>query len=181
MQNPGEDKDFQPLSYSEIARFRAVVLFPWDHALMTFYELYSMNIPIFIPSKSWLIRLLYSDGDQLGGSSMFVDLNTKNASRYESMLEFPFNFTSFDRRFYFLEFSDIATFPHVVEFDNFDHLFVNLEDDETLETVTMDMKYDTEKRNLDNLYIWEKTLGSRLTQEDYRVYENMGDRYEIEV
>ena len=32
------------------ATFRAVVLFPHDFALMTFYEFYAMSVPLFMPS-----------------------------------------------------------------------------------------------------------------------------------
>ena len=32
------------------------VLLPWDHALMTYYELYSMEMPLLLPAKEWMLR-----------------------------------------------------------------------------------------------------------------------------
>ena len=40
------DKQFR-----SFAQFRAVVLWPYDMDLITFYEFYSMNMPIFMPSQ----------------------------------------------------------------------------------------------------------------------------------
>ncbi|CAJ1360430.1 unnamed protein product [Effrenium voratum] len=37
-------------SYQSFVAFRAVVLFPHDFALMTFYEFYAMGVPLFMPS-----------------------------------------------------------------------------------------------------------------------------------
>ena len=37
--------------FSTFAQFRAVVLWPYDMDLITFYEFYSMNMPIFMPSS----------------------------------------------------------------------------------------------------------------------------------
>ncbi|CAE8588432.1 unnamed protein product [Polarella glacialis] len=37
-------------TFQAFTSFRAVVLFPHDFALMTFYELYAMGVPIFMPS-----------------------------------------------------------------------------------------------------------------------------------
>eukprot|EP00392_Amoebophrya_sp_AT5.2_P015176 g15375.t1 len=37
-------------SFEEFCEFRAVVLFPYDMDLITFYEFYQMNIPLFLPA-----------------------------------------------------------------------------------------------------------------------------------
>eukprot|EP00439_Symbiodinium_sp_Y106_P073795 s1310_g13.t13 len=66
--NPGLNIDFrfmeegESLPYAEVATFKAVALIPWDHALMTFYELYSANIPLLMPGTEWMYRLLYQRG-----------------------------------------------------------------------------------------------------------------------
>ncbi|KAF4708178.1 hypothetical protein FOZ62_015683, partial [Perkinsus olseni] len=38
---------------------------------MTFYELYSMEVPIFIPSEEWMYRLLYQRGQLSVGEAMY--------------------------------------------------------------------------------------------------------------
>lgn len=40
------------------ARYRAAVLFPWDPALMSFYELYSLDGPVvFLPEPAWAFKV----------------------------------------------------------------------------------------------------------------------------
>ena len=38
-------------SQGQMGRFRAAVLFPWDPALMAFYELYSLGPALLLPRK----------------------------------------------------------------------------------------------------------------------------------
>eukprot|EP00930_Biecheleria_cincta_P100925 TRINITY_DN92543_c0_g1_i1.p1 TRINITY_DN92543_c0_g1~~TRINITY_DN92543_c0_g1_i1.p1 ORF type:complete len:527 (-),score=77.20 TRINITY_DN92543_c0_g1_i1:33-1514(-) len=59
------------LPYSEVVNFKAVTLIPWDHALMTFYELYSANIPLLMPSAEWMYRLLYQRGQLSVGERLY--------------------------------------------------------------------------------------------------------------
>ena len=37
-------------SFATFAKFRATVLWPYDMDLITFYEFYGMNMPLFMPS-----------------------------------------------------------------------------------------------------------------------------------
>ncbi|CAE7672925.1 unnamed protein product [Symbiodinium sp. CCMP2592] len=75
--NPGLNIDFrfmeegESLPYAEVATFKAVALIPWDHALMTFYELYSANIPLLMPGTEWMYRLLYQRGQLSVGERLY--------------------------------------------------------------------------------------------------------------
>ena len=42
-------------TYDEAAGYDAIILLPWDTAIMTFYEFYSLGIPIFMPSEKFSI------------------------------------------------------------------------------------------------------------------------------
>ena len=65
------------MKYSDIVLFKAVLLIPWDHALMTFYELYSMGIPLFMPNSNWMYRFLYQRGQLSVGEPLYQSHNTK--------------------------------------------------------------------------------------------------------
>eukprot|EP00392_Amoebophrya_sp_AT5.2_P014436 g14585.t1 len=39
------------LPYEELAKFRSAVWFPYDTSLMLFWELYSANVPVFVPAR----------------------------------------------------------------------------------------------------------------------------------
>lgn len=64
-----EESDSLP--YSQVSLYKAVALVPWDHALMTFYELYSANMPLLMPSAVWMYRLLYQRGQLSVGERMY--------------------------------------------------------------------------------------------------------------
>ena len=40
-------------SFRELAEYTGTVIFPWEHALMSFYEAYSMGMPLFLPHFEW--------------------------------------------------------------------------------------------------------------------------------
>lgn len=42
------------IDYEDMARHRAVFLFPWDSELVVFHELYSAGIPLLLPDLAWL-------------------------------------------------------------------------------------------------------------------------------
>ncbi|CAK9084833.1 unnamed protein product [Durusdinium trenchii] len=52
----------ESVPYKKAVSFRAAALLPQDHALMSFYELYSANLPLLLPSAEWMYRLLYMRG-----------------------------------------------------------------------------------------------------------------------
>eukprot|EP00927_Polykrikos_kofoidii_P046588 TRINITY_DN40777_c0_g1_i1.p1 TRINITY_DN40777_c0_g1~~TRINITY_DN40777_c0_g1_i1.p1 ORF type:complete len:805 (+),score=94.80 TRINITY_DN40777_c0_g1_i1:142-2415(+) len=50
------------LQYEKAMTYRAIGLLPHDHALMSFYELYSAGVPLMLPNADWMYRLLYMRG-----------------------------------------------------------------------------------------------------------------------
>eukprot|EP00927_Polykrikos_kofoidii_P054553 TRINITY_DN48961_c0_g1_i1.p1 TRINITY_DN48961_c0_g1~~TRINITY_DN48961_c0_g1_i1.p1 ORF type:complete len:799 (+),score=82.67 TRINITY_DN48961_c0_g1_i1:79-2475(+) len=64
----------ESLSYPEISSYQAVTLFPWDHALMTFYELYSAGIPLLMPGSDWMYRFLYQRGQLSVGEPLYQSI-----------------------------------------------------------------------------------------------------------
>lgn len=47
------------LTYEEIARFQAAVFIPWSPETYSFREFYSMELPLFVPNASWLLRCAF--------------------------------------------------------------------------------------------------------------------------
>ena len=54
------------LILKELAEYTATVVFPWEHALMSFYEYYSMNMPLLFPVQEWCLRLVFHAEGNLG-------------------------------------------------------------------------------------------------------------------
>lgn len=55
-------EESESIPYTKAAQYRSVAMLPHDHALMSFYELYSISIPLLMPSAEWMFRLLYMRG-----------------------------------------------------------------------------------------------------------------------
>ena len=56
-------------SFDYMSSVHSVVLLPWEHALMAFYEFYSMNVPILLPTLEWTRRLIFLPGSNLASTS----------------------------------------------------------------------------------------------------------------
>ena len=63
------------MDYSVVAQHRSLILLPWDHALMTFYELYSMAIPLFLPKVEWIYRFVYQRGQLSVGEPLYQSVH----------------------------------------------------------------------------------------------------------
>eukprot|EP00429_Kryptoperidinium_foliaceum_P062109 CAMPEP_0176083718 /NCGR_PEP_ID=MMETSP0120_2-20121206/41888_1 /TAXON_ID=160619 /ORGANISM="Kryptoperidinium foliaceum, Strain CCMP 1326" /LENGTH=484 /DNA_ID=CAMNT_0017417509 /DNA_START=60 /DNA_END=1510 /DNA_ORIENTATION=+ len=61
----------ESIAYEDVAKYKAAVLIPWDHALMTFYELYSARVPLLLPAAEWMYRFLYQRGQLSVGERMY--------------------------------------------------------------------------------------------------------------
>ncbi|CAD7936528.1 unnamed protein product [Amoebophrya sp. A25] len=68
----------ESMAYNVVAQHRSVVLLPWDHALMTFYELYSMNMPLFLPKIEWIYRFVYQRGQLSVGEPLYQSVHPRH-------------------------------------------------------------------------------------------------------
>lgn len=64
----------ESLPYKEVGTHKAITLIPWDHALMTFYEIYSARIPLLMPAPEWMYRFLYQRGQLSVGERMYQSI-----------------------------------------------------------------------------------------------------------
>merc|ERR1712100_337625 len=64
-----EENEHMP--YSIAVEYKAIALLPWDHALMTFYELYSTCTPMLLPRAEWMYRLLFQRGQLAVGEQIY--------------------------------------------------------------------------------------------------------------
>lgn len=67
-------EESESIDYREVSKHKAVVLLPWDHALMTFYELYSAGMPLLLPAAEWMYRFLYQRGQLSVGERMYQSI-----------------------------------------------------------------------------------------------------------
>ena len=111
--------------YTDLAAHPAVVLLPYQVSFMLFFELYSMNIPMFVPSPSLLTEwhLQHSILKERTWDSVFGHPNTHSPlprhphSTATSSLD-PNN--EFDREaiLEWVSLADFYQFPHVTQFNS---------------------------------------------------------------
>jgi len=77
----------ESVPYNEVAQFKAVGLIPWDHALMTFYEIYSAGVPMMLPSAEWMYRLLYQRGQLSVGERLYQSIMPGHIPPYAEFAE----------------------------------------------------------------------------------------------
>ncbi|CAF1526631.1 unnamed protein product [Adineta ricciae] len=116
--------------YSDIAGHPGMIYVPYQVSLMSLFEQYRMNIPLFFPSIDLLTEwhYIYRVIDQ----RTWDDVNSQpsNASIVPGVLgvEIPDPNNEFDRKAirYWLQFSDFYQWPHITYFNSTDDLVEKL-------------------------------------------------------
>lgn len=121
-------------SFFEMASYTAIVLLPWEAALMAFYEYYSMNMPMFLPAREMLYRTVYHAEGNLGTTKpiymkksplVAAEPSAEAAGDEKKSDEHPFPpfaFDKLDSRAYWLGYSDFARWPGLKYFYNLQEL-----------------------------------------------------------
>ncbi|OLQ11086.1 hypothetical protein AK812_SmicGene5189 [Symbiodinium microadriaticum] len=111
--------------FSTFAQFRAVVLWPYDMDLITFYEFYSMNMPIFMPSS--LQKYLFQQ-DHGAYDYRWDRRKVKPGQRqlWPDTDATPFQERSLEAVHQILGFTDYFRFPHVLYFESIPDLLKRL-------------------------------------------------------
>ncbi|KAL9645632.1 hypothetical protein ABK040_015847 [Willaertia magna] len=112
-----------------------IVLIPYQLSIMSFFEMYRMNIPLFVPSKSLMIKWQSKYNNQferIYGDPERLVFTPKE--RYDP------NSNDFDNLNYWLEFADYFVFPHLITFDSWEDLIDKIQNKVNLREVSEKMK-----------------------------------------
>jgi hypothetical protein len=120
-----EVHDHSPASYRA---YRALVFIPYQPSVMTFFELYRQNIPIFSPNLDLLVewhqQFKILTGRIYGTPERHVDLITNlTGLPIDPSIPNPNDDMNITSNYYWFKYSDTLTFPHIVLFDSWTHLF----------------------------------------------------------
>eukprot|EP00913_Durusdinium_trenchii_P003505 g3245.t1 len=123
------------VTFGEMRRFRAAVLFPWDPTLMAFYELYRLNTVLLLPRSGWIFKVQFFTGwiwSQPLGALEFAHLA---AARGVESPPYPWwrpEASDPETVLYWYAFSDCQRLPHLLRFGSFSELFLQLLDTDRL-------------------------------------------------
>ncbi|CAE7197892.1 unnamed protein product [Symbiodinium necroappetens] len=132
--------DFVP--FRQMGRFRAAVLFPWDPALMAFYELYSLGPALLLPRSAWIYKIQH-----FSGWTTFQELGAVEFPHLpEGLRADPRPFwrpeTSVPETvLHWYAYSDCSRLPHLLRFESFPELFRLLLDSQRLRSARRGMRH----------------------------------------
>jgi hypothetical protein len=170
---------YERYEFSDLAAHPAVVLVPYQTSIMTVFELYRMQIPMFAPSPellvSWHVQhnLLYQrtwSGVHRNPVTRSVLPRHPNSTSLVADWD-PNNDFSKEAILSWLQFSDFYQWPHIATFDSWEQLVVLLQRSD-LARVSSSMGVFNRKQEAETRGKWEdimaKVLNGRLTRKKLR-------------
>ncbi len=116
--------------YAQITRHPGIIYVPYQVSLMSLFEHYRMNIPLFFPSLDLLTDWDYTYRVVTERTWDRISGNLKNSSVIPGVLssDIPDPNNDFDRNAirYWLQFSDFYQWPHITYFNSIDDLAIKL-------------------------------------------------------
>lgn len=145
-------------TFQELASFKIVILVPWEHALMAFFEFYSMAVPLLMPSVQWAYRLVFDPEGNLGSTtSIYHDVHPRCDALLGCHPERhpypPIGINSFDSRRHWYEYASFVQFPHVVRFSSVADMLEKASSTNTA-VVTANMKAFNDATLLNSVGYW---------------------------
>ena len=120
--------------YADVARHPAVLFIPYQMSVMSFFEMYRSNVPIFAPSHALLCK--WHDKYNITFERIYG-----HPKRLDMTWKLPFDPNSEDSESFafWSQYADIYRTPHVELFDSWDH-FLDLLEQTDLDKVRHRMK-----------------------------------------
>jgi hypothetical protein len=145
--------------YSDLVKHPAILLIPYQISVMSFFEYYRMNIPIIVPSQQLLIhwQLKYNILSELSWNCVFRRCNDPSHISAHEDSPHPFdpnNITSRQSLEYWLGYGDYYRYPHVIYFDHWSDIFMQLQQRNLSSISSSMMKFNQkDKRKLSEKWI----------------------------
>lgn len=159
-------RDLYPhFKYTDLAAHPAVILIPYQVSFMLFFELYYMNMPMFVPSPALLTQwhLKYNvlkerTWDAVYGHPEVSSVLPRHPYSSSTSREDPNN--EFDEVAIreWISLADFYTFPHVIQFDSFEDCVAKIAATD-LAAVSERMQEHNKERVKDVSELWSRVLG----------------------
>jgi len=153
--------------YIEIARHPGIIYVPYQVSLMSLFEQYRMNIPLFFPTLDLLTEWHYTYRVVSERTWDGVGNNRKNASTIPGVLgpDIPDPNNEFDRVAirYWLNFSDFYQWPHITYYNSTDDLAMKLTTTNLVEVS-------------ENMKIYNENLKKSLHDQWRQIFERISQR-----
>jgi len=151
------DRLYPTYNYSDLASHRGIVHLPYQISTMSVVEQYRMNVPLFFPSPTLLLRWNRGRRVLLERLRMRVPIRPHATQRH---LPNPRDDRNARAMRYWLRYADYYTLPHIVYFDSVEHLAELLErlTTEDLRAISEQMRTYNAKVKVGLLSSWREIL-----------------------
>ena len=118
---------FSSHKHKDLTKFKGIIHMPYQISYMSIFEQYTANIPLFVPTKDFLIDL-YKKG--YSGILKEISWNGDLGRGGKSVIDYkgkfdPNDYTNHDSVYEWLQYSDFYDtkwMPHIQQFESFEHL-----------------------------------------------------------
>lgn len=114
--------------WEDLTKFRTIVHFPYNVSTMSFFEQYTMDIPLLVPNLNFLIELYsnpkYRILEQTSWNATFGRPTGSIIPTFKKLPD-PNDYKNFDAMKYWMQFADFYNeefFPYVLKFEGFGQL-----------------------------------------------------------
>lgn len=147
-----KDSIFKTHRHEDLLKFKGIIHIPYQISYMSIFEQYTSNVPIFVPSKDFLIELYQKGYSVLNEMSWNKYSNRPPRSFIGFNGEYdPNDYSDIDSVKHWVQFSDFYDdewMPYIIKYDSFNHLKMLVETVNTNEISDKMSKFNKERQRL---------------------------------
>lgn len=121
------------VTYEDFAQFLACVFWPWDVMMLLFNELYTMTMPLLLPSHRWMIHIMSHQLSHTDVNWWHLRESVGGALPEPSGVPFPLEYRPWIARraglrpaAFWYSLTDFAQFPHLTHFESIPDMYDRL-------------------------------------------------------
>lgn len=161
-----KDKIFTTHKHSDLTKFKGIIHFPYQISYMSIFEQYTANIPLFVPSKNFLMELyktkkpgILKEVSWNGECNQYSHSSINYNGEYD-----PNNYLDYESMNYWLQFADFYDeewMPHIQIFNSFSELEEMVQTVDTLE-ISNKMKEFNKVRKQRIYEMWDNLIKTKI-------------------
>ena len=174
-------RDLYPhFKYTDLAAHPAFIVIPYQISFMLFFELYYMNMPMFVPSPALLTQwhlkyhvLKERTWDAVEGHPEASSLLPRHPSSQASSRQDPNNEFDATAIREWIALADFYQFPHVIQFDSLEECIQKVAETD-LTAVSLRMQQHNAERLQKVSGLWDRVLGDIDRNQNQRMRRSKG-------